>query len=119
MPKLKTLEYVNKILSRVKIENGSCVDFNFQWEAKEIHEGFLIRAGFDRLDIYTRQIGKGYGRWMYIEKDSTESGIVKTAWLCFELITRHEEMEAFRYKGINIFNPHKSVKHLAYPKELE
>jgi hypothetical protein len=119
MPKVKTLQYVEKILGKIKIFEHSCMDFNWGWQVKENADGFLIRASFDRLDVYKNEISKGYGRWMHTEKDVTESGIVKTAWLCTELIVRHEMMEAFQYRNAKILNPHKSVKDLAYPKELE
>lgn len=114
----KTKEQVIEILNDVSVDG--CLDFKFTPEVKEIEDGFLIRYGFHRPDSYinTDTVGIGYGRWMFTPKDTKRSGIVKTAWLCIELIIKHELLEGFKYKGVRIFNPHKTVKQLAHPKEL-
>ena len=36
-----------------------------------------------------------------------------------ELIVRHELMEAFLYKGIRIFDPHRTVEELSLPELME
>ena len=50
---------------------------------------------------------------------ASESAVVKTAWLLAELIVRHELMEAFLYKGIRIFDPHRTVEELSLPELAE
>lgn len=108
----KTLEKVEEILSDISFAN-SCLNLNWKFEVKEIEEGFLIRASFTRPDVYKDgEIGIGFGRWMYFDKDSSTSAIVKTAWLCLELIVKHELLEMVQYKRIKFFNPHKSINEL-------
>lgn len=34
------------------------------------------------------------------------------------MLIRHELMEAFQYRGVQIFDPHRSVDDLALPKRL-
>ncbi len=119
MPTPKTLEFVNKVLSKISFVK-SCVDMDWKWETQEIENGFLIRTTFQRPDVYKNgEIGTGFGRWMHIPKEVSEDGIVKTAWVCCELIVKHELMESFLYRKAKIFNPHRNLKDLAYPKELE
>lgn len=115
---MKTKEDVEKILSYISFAK-SCLEMGWEWQVREIQEGFLIRCSFQRPDVYKDgEIGKGFGRWMFIEKDTPKSGIVKTAWLCSTLIVSHELMEAFEYKSAKIFNPHKSLTDLAHPIRL-
>ena len=42
-----------------------------------------------------------------------------TAWLCMELIVRHELMESMLVDGVRILDPHKTLEELAYPKKLK
>lgn len=121
-----TLDKIEQVLSNITWK-PSCVDMGWKWEVKEIFEaddfdikpkfisnGFLIRTTFQRPDTHTGEMGTGYGRWMHVPTDVSEEGIVKTAWLCAELIVRHELMEAFLYNEKRIFDPHKSIKDLSY-----
>ncbi len=42
-----------------------------------------------------------------------DSTVVKTCWLLLELLVRHELMESFQYRGVKLFDPHKTVEELA------
>lgn len=75
--------------------------------------GWFVKAKFERPDTETGIMGIGAGRGEFIPEGTTESGVVKTCWLCIELLVRHETMESYRYKGARIFNPHHSVDELA------
>lgn len=102
----------------------SNLDMGWKWQVKEsfdkncVLEGFLIRTSFKRPDTKTGKMGTGYGRWMFVHKDSDKRGLIMTAWVCSQLIVDHELMEAFLYKNIRILDPHKSLEELAYPHEL-
>lgn len=125
--KLLTLEQVKLYASSVTsgpsgIRMSSDGDYRF--EVKELkHEdptinGFLIRVGFWRPDANSGSMGEGFGRWMRVPATSDEGGVVKTAYVCIDLVVRHEMMEAFLYKGKRVFDPHKSIDDLAYPDSL-
>lgn len=80
--------------------------------------GWRIRFSFLRPDTVSGEMGRGHGRWEFVDIEAGESTIVKTCWLLLELLVRHELMEAFHYRGVRIFDPHRSVDDLALPKKL-
>jgi hypothetical protein len=91
----------------------------YKFKIKEMGSGFLIQASFKRPDTNTGKIGIGYGREMFINKKADERSVVFTAWVCIKLIVDHELLEAFRFKGVRLLDPHKTLEQLAYPKTLE
>jgi hypothetical protein len=97
--------------------NNTSLDFKWRFEIEDAQRGgqpaWHVRVGFERPDTDTGKVGVGYGRWEIIAGGTTESGVVKTAWLLIELVVRHELMEAFRWRGKRIFNPHNSIYDLA------
>lgn len=109
----------------------SCIDFQWKWEIVEVDgqywndiepyskgniKGFLINTTFQRPDINTGIIGTGKGRRMWIEETASETSVVMTAWVCIELIIKHETLESFLYKNAKILNPHKTLEQLAFPE---
>lgn len=127
-----TYTQVVKVLSNIKFLQ-SCIDFNWGWEVTEISgfgycegcdetiltKGFLINTTFKRPDINTGKIGIGRGRRMWIEETATKDSLIMTAWVCVDLIIKHEAMEAFTVYGAKILDPHKKIKHLAYPHKIK
>jgi hypothetical protein len=111
------LAEIKKIIKNITFEKSN-LDMGWKWQVKENSDGFMIRTSFKRPDINNGKVGTGFGRWMFVDKNSSETGVVMTAWLCAELVVRHELMEAFLYKKVRILNPHKTVEELAFPKEL-
>ena len=117
------LNEVKNILGKINIsDNFQIIGMN--WDVKHsriyddnnivLEKGFSIRTTFMRPDVNTGEIEKGYGRWMYVPENVSMDGLVKTAWVCTELIVKHELMEAFLYERKRIFDPHKSLKDLQY-----
>lgn len=111
------IKEIKKIVKNISFENSN-LDMGWKWQVKKITGGFLIRTTFKRPDTHTGKIGTGYGRWAFVPKNVDDRGVVMTAWVCAELIVKHELMEAFRFKGIRILDPHKSLKDLAHPHNL-
>lgn len=113
---IHTLKDLDEVLSKITMTN-TALDFKWQFESEQCLDpnmpGFFVCVTFERPDTETGQIGIGRGRYEYIKKGTTVSGIVKTAWLLIELAVRHELMEAFRWCDKRIFNPHNSVHDLA------
>jgi len=116
------LEEIKELLEKISFSN------NFQmigtnWDVKETkiydngvvsEKGYSIRTTFMRPDVNTGEVEKGYGRWMYVPENVSTDGLVKTAWVCADLIVKHELMEAFLYNSTRIFDPHKSLSDLSY-----
>ena len=129
-----TLKDVNDILNEVTMA-PSCVDFKWGWEVTEVRgdctldgkwsasinkiSGFLINTFFTRPDTNTGEMGIGRGRRMWIESTASRTSIVMTAYVCIDLIVRHETLEAFLFQNAKILNPHKTVEQLAYPEVLK
>lgn len=112
------IKEIKKVIKNITFAPSN-LDMGWKWEVKETQEGFLIRTSFKRPDTNTGKIGTGFGRWMFVDKNIDERGLVMTAWLCAKLIVEHELMEALKYRGVRILDPHKSLDELAYPHNLK
>ena len=111
------IKEIKKIVKNITFAPSN-LDMGWKWQVKETQDGFLIRTSFKRPDTNTGKMGTGYGRWMFIPRGSDDRGIVMTAWVCAEMIVKHELMEAFLYKNVRILDPHKSLIDLAHPHTL-
>lgn len=113
---VKSTPILEAVLSEISFEN-TALDFKWKYEVREnndaINPGWFVNVAFRRPDCDTGEIGTGRGRAEFIAKGAWQSGIVKTGWLLVELVVRHELMEAFKWRGKRIFNPHNSVHDLA------
>jgi hypothetical protein len=107
---------LERLLSDISFVNTS-LDFRWRFEVSDCNDparpGWFVNVAFERPDTNTGQMGVGRGRPEFVARGAWESGVVKTAWLLFELVVRHEMMEAFRWRGKRIFNPHNSIHLLA------
>ncbi len=113
-----TIDEIKRSLGNISFAPSN-LDMGWKWEVKEISEGFLIRTTFQRPDTHSGLVGTGYGRWMFIEKDADERCIIMTAWICAELIVKHELMEAFMFGHARILDPHKTLEDLAHPMKIK
>ncbi len=111
------IKEIRKIVKNITFAPSN-LDMGWKFNVKEISEGFLIRTSFKRPDTITGKIGIGYGRYMFLQTDIDERGVVMTAWVCAKLIVEHELMEAFLYRNCRILYPHKSLEELAYPNKF-
>ena len=111
------IKEIKKIVKNITFAPSN-LDMGWKWQVKETQDGFLIRTSFKRPDTNTGKMGTGYGRWMFVHKESDDRSIVMTAWVCAEMIVKHELMEAFLYKNVRILDPHKSLIDLAHPHIL-
>lgn len=72
--------------------------------------GWFIRLAFRRPDTQTGTVDWGYGRWEWVSDDATPDSVLKTGYLLFDLIVRHEMMEAYLVDSARVFNPHRSLE---------
>lgn len=100
-------------------------DHDYRFEVVEISghpnpivNGFLIRCGFWRPDTNTGEEGMGYGRFMHVPTDCSETAVVMTGLMLIKAIVEHEVMEAFEYHGVKVVNPHKNLHELCHPQTL-
>lgn len=107
---------------------GTC-NWGWKWRARELFTslgepaGWLLWAEFHRPEIDTPAEAVGATRQEFVAAGASESAVVKTAWVVFEMTVRHEAMEGFHYRGCRPFNPHHTVAELsavrgpAFPRE--
>ena len=112
------IKEIKKIVKNITFAPSN-LDMGWKWEVKETDGGFLIRTSFKRPDTKTGKIGWGFGRWMFVDKNTDDRGIVMTAWVCAKLIVDHELLEAFKYRDCRVFDPHKSLESLVYPQKFK
>ncbi len=126
-PNLLTIERIQNILSRIKSAPSGIrmsTDHDYRFEVAEVNhpipslDGFAIRCGFWRPDTATGQMGEGFGRWNLVSRNASIDAVVKTAYVAINLVVEHEKMEAFTFDGVRIFDPHKTLEELAYPKTI-
>lgn len=133
----ETTEDLNKILRLVTFAK-SCINFGWGWEVEILWKkgpsltferygvgfpgdikGWLINTTFKRPDILDGKIGKGKGRQIFIAKGASASSIFFSCVVCVKLIVEHEWMEAIRFNGKRILNPHNSVEMLGMIDDVQ
>lgn len=122
---IRTLEELRAVLNNITFgPSGVMLDkMDLKWEIEGliaqngsymvVPSGWKIRFTFLRPDTATGTLGRGAGRWELVEIGTSETGIVNTCWLLLELLVRHELMEAFKYCGVRISDPHATVEQRA------
>ena len=114
-----TIEDVKNILSNIVFAKYSMLDFDWDFKVEILGEHYMIKTSFIRKDIDSGKVEPGWGRWYSMPiLGATEKGVVMTGWMCIEQIIKHELLEGFEYNGVKVFDPHKSLEDLVYPKTL-
>lgn len=124
-------KYLQTFLDRISFA-PTCINFEWKFEIEELYtlemvkggalcsgglpimklRGWLVNTTFSRPDTNTGVIGTGKSRQEFIPVGTTESGVVKTAFLLCKITTEHEVMEGFLYCGLRPFDPHNSIQEL-------
>lgn len=118
------IKEIEKIIKKITFAPSN-LDMGWKFQVKESYDldsvtnGFLIRTSFKRPDTNSGEIGTGFGRWMFVDRNTDERGIVMTAWICAKLIIEHEMLEMFLFNNCRVFNPHKSLEDLCYPEKFK
>lgn len=118
-PQINDSDTLARTLGRVSFSR-SCLDMGWQWETQaasryeaDRFDGWLIRCSFQRPERDTGKIGRGFGRWWYVERGATVSSMVKTMFAAAKMIVEHELLEAFKFDDGRPFDPHRTVQQLA------
>ncbi len=124
---INTVEDLWAVLGRIDCSVGA-FDFKWRFKTREFGSndgpppigfalnpvaGWLLCIEFWRLDVNTREMGWGRGRDEVVMLGAWESGVVKTAFVLHKLLLEHEMMEGFTYRGVRIFDPHRTVHELS------
>jgi hypothetical protein len=111
-------EDLERALARVSVGN-SVIDWKWKFRHTPFKiggsSGWLLWVEFERPDTRTGQVGIGRGRDEVVWSGSSESSVIKTAWVLIEMNVRHELMEGFKVDGVRIFDPHRTVEQLKMP----
>jgi hypothetical protein len=76
-------------------------------------EGFFLQIKATVPDAETGGPSAQSGRKWYVSRFAIPSEVVQTALLAVLTWTEHEVREAFRYRGVAIFGPHRDVDRVA------
>lgn len=126
-PPVTSADQLSAIIERISFDRSS-LDFNWEFRFRPItlqfdddptnvRVGWMLWAEFLRPDIRDGEIGIGRGRDEILWFGASESAAVKTCWMLFRQIMEHEQLEAFRYEGVQLFNPHNTVRELMLPAQ--
>ena len=112
---------VKEVLSNISFLPSS-IEVGNNWDIKStrilddsgvvLEKGYSIRTTYLRPEINGNEVERGYGRWMYVSENSSIDNLVKTAWLCVDILIKHELMESFLYNQHKIFDPNRLVSKL-------
>lgn len=105
------VETLQRVMSRIGV-GGPLADMMWCWHVEPCGDGWLMWATFRRPDRHTAEIGIGRSRREFIERGTSDSAVIQTAWVILDMTTRHEAMEAFRVDGAILFDPHLTVEDL-------
>lgn len=123
-PPITQTDHLRAVLADITFAR-SCLDMGWGWVVREVEVrevgsapsdvpmlGWLISTSFQRPDRESGSIGRGRGREMWVPNGASLSAAVKTAWVAARLIVDHELMEAFKFRGRRVFDPHATVAKL-------
>lgn len=86
-------------------------EFRFRVERdnkRPIDGRIFLQVVYNAACTTTGAVKEWHGRKWYLSDHMTEDEIVKTCFAAFKAAVEHEVMEAFRWKGQRVFNPHAS-----------
>jgi hypothetical protein len=104
---MKTFKEVKKIVEMISYK-----DWNLR--VLEKGDGFLLQVIFFAKCARTGEMQEQRCRKWYISSHCCDSEIVRTAFKAIEAGELHELHENFKYRGVQIFNPHVNVDDVAY-----
>lgn len=98
----------------------SCIDMGWAWEVIEVinpanmsRAGFHIRTTFRRPDRDPpHEIQTGLGGEHCLPNPTTETAVVKRAFVACLAILQHELMEAVKWRGYRPLDPHNTIQEL-------
>ena len=93
---------LQEILSKIKYK-----DWNLKYFVKG--DDFLLQWTFMEKDLTKpddETLYEQHCRKWYISRFSTDTEIIRTAWLAVQQAVMHEVSESFSYNNVRLFDPH-------------
>ncbi len=103
---MQTLKSIKNLINQVSYK-----DYEFNIFKKG--DAFLIQVQFMGTDTDTGKVELQKCRKWYISAYSCDSEVVRSCFLAIRQAEEHELTENFKYKGIQVFNPHLDMDKLA------
>lgn len=75
-------------------------------------DGFNVQIVFDAKDAVTGVTEEQRCRKWYVSSHATTTEVVRTVYKAGLAALEHEFSEAFKYRGVVLFHPHRSVEEL-------
>lgn len=73
---------------------------------------YFIQIIYYTSDINANKIKRWHGRKFYLSEHMTDDEIIKTIYLAYEQVIKHEAMEGFKVDDKILFNPHTNFEAL-------
>lgn len=95
-------EELEALVSRISYKGGYFI----------YRDGFTVKVGFTRTDVFTGQEAIGYGGTATILPDALPGDVVRTIFGLFKALEEHECREWFTVDGVQVFSPHLTLEAL-------
>lgn len=110
---MKSLKEIRELLSRIKLQ---CLgkEFTVRCEVDNKFDAgrIFLQVCYNANCNKTGEEQEWHGRKFYLSDYMTDDEIVKTTYVAFESVVKHEIMEGFTVDGIVLFNPHINFEEL-------
>lgn len=104
---MTSIEQAAQTLSRITM---SCLGVTFRLlfeQDKIVPNGrYYLQVVYNAPCTKTKEWAEWKGRKFYLSEYMTQDEIVKTAYVAFEMVLKHEVMEGFKVDGKILFDPH-------------
>lgn len=97
----------------IKAIVGQCSYLDWEFRVLEKGDGFLVQVRFHAPDSFkpgAEPTLQSCRKW-YVSSHASKDEVVRTCWKAIEAAVLHEAQEAFKYRGVPIYNPHLDPDH--------
>lgn len=89
-----------------------CEFEHYAWLTGRMGTGFYLQVSYLEKDVYSGVMSRQRGRKWYVSSHAIRSEVVQTAFKAVMTSIEHRAREFFRYRGVNVFQPHYDVEEL-------
>lgn len=107
---MHTLHTIQTLVDQISV--SSLLYTNPRWRLMVKGDGVLLQFVYDEPDSEDEsgEAVPQYCRKWYISLHSTDTEIVRTAYKAVQASLEHRLGEHFRFRGVQIYNPHTSIE---------